>query len=160
MYYKQQFRRVRPSTLCPGLVPPFGPPRHPAFPSGHSFLGHFIALLLLDIPGVAAIYGEDPGPLLPPTDPNRPRGLRARVGRQVTLNEVRSTLPFGGPLLWLANRLGLNRERIGVHYPSDTQASRWLAGSIWAAVTGLSGFIDCPSLRAVRRHAAAEWIRM
>ena len=25
-YYKQQFRRVRPSTLCPGLAPPFGPP--------------------------------------------------------------------------------------------------------------------------------------
>ena len=47
MNYKEMFRRVRPSTIAPGLVPPFGPPHHPSFPSGHSFLGHFIALLLL-----------------------------------------------------------------------------------------------------------------
>jgi membrane-associated phospholipid phosphatase len=159
MYYKAYFRRVRPSFICPGLVPPFGPPRHPAFPSGHSFAGHFLALLLLDIPGVAAIYGEDPGPLLPPNDPLRPRGLRARIGRQVTLNEVRSNIPFGGPLLWLANRLAMNRERIGVHYPSDSAASRWLAGAVWAALTNRAGFIDCPTLRAVMRQAAAEWVR-
>jgi membrane-associated phospholipid phosphatase len=159
MWYKEQFRRVRPSTICPGLVPPFGPPRHPSFPSGHSFLGHFIALLLLDLPGVAAFYGEDPGPLLPPDDPARPRGLRPRAGRQVTLNEVRSNLPFGGPLLWLANRLGVNRERIGVHYPSDTAASRWLAGSIWGGLTYREAGIECPALHAVMRQAAAEWVR-
>ena len=47
-YYKQQFKRVRPSSLCPGLAPPFGPPAHPSFTSGHSFLGHLIALLLLE----------------------------------------------------------------------------------------------------------------
>ena len=56
-YYKQYFRRVRPSVLCPGLVPPFGPPAHPAFPSGHSFLGHFMALLLLEIPALRQRYG-------------------------------------------------------------------------------------------------------
>jgi len=51
-HYKQYFKRVRPSVLCPGLVPPFGPPAHPAFPSGHSFLGHLMALLLLEIPAL------------------------------------------------------------------------------------------------------------
>ena len=56
-YYKQQFRRVRPSTLCPGLAPPFGPPAHPSFTSGHSFIGHFIALLLLEIPALRQRYG-------------------------------------------------------------------------------------------------------
>ena len=57
MYYKSHFKRVRPSTLCPGLVPAFGPPEHPAFPSGHSFLGHLIALLLLEIPALRQRYG-------------------------------------------------------------------------------------------------------
>ena len=46
---------MRPSTLSPGLVPPFGPPRHLAFPSGHRSWA-FIALLLLAIPGIAS-YG-------------------------------------------------------------------------------------------------------
>ena len=56
-YYKQQFKRVRASTLCPCLTPPFGPPAHPSFPSRHSFLGHFIALLLLEIPALRQRYG-------------------------------------------------------------------------------------------------------
>ena len=56
-YYKQQFSRVRPSTLCPGLAPPFGPPMHPSFISGHSFLGHLIALLLLEIPALRQRFG-------------------------------------------------------------------------------------------------------
>ncbi len=42
LHYKDMFKRVRPSVLCPGLIPPFGPPAHPAFPSGHSMLGHLI----------------------------------------------------------------------------------------------------------------------
>ena len=52
MYYKAHFKRVRPSLLCPGLIPPFGPPAHPAFPSGHSTASHLIALLLLEIPAL------------------------------------------------------------------------------------------------------------
>jgi hypothetical protein len=39
MHFKKQFLRVRPSVLCPGLQPPFGPPGHPAFPSGHALQG-------------------------------------------------------------------------------------------------------------------------
>jgi hypothetical protein len=35
-YFKWQFDRPRPSSVCPGLMPAFGPPSHPAFPSGHS----------------------------------------------------------------------------------------------------------------------------
>ena len=54
-HYKQKFKRVRPSVLCPGLVPPFGPPAHPACPERHSFLGHFIALLLPRILTSAAL---------------------------------------------------------------------------------------------------------
>ena len=39
---------------------------------------------------------------------------------------------FSGPLLWLATRLARNRERPAVHYRSNSLASRWLAGAIWA----------------------------
>ena len=56
---------MRPSIICPGLTAPFGPPHHPAFPSGHSFLGHFIALLLLEIPQIAVRFGEPETPGIP-----------------------------------------------------------------------------------------------
>jgi membrane-associated phospholipid phosphatase len=175
MSYKEFFRRVRASTICPGLVPPFGPPRHPSFPSGHSFLGHFIALLLLEIPEVAQVFGEDP-----PTPPGQPtpKDVRARNGRQPTLGEVMSAgYVFRGQLLWLGDRLAKNRERAGLHYPSDSAASRWMAGAVWALLTKDSGhlpdakppgaansvtaadLIDCPSLRQVLRLAKAEWAR-
>jgi len=175
MYYKALFRRVRPSTLCPGLVPPFGPPRHPSFPSGHSFLGHFIALLLLEIPEVEAIYAE------------LASGATARAKPQ--LSDVMSkTYAFNGPLLWLGDRLGKNRERAGVHYRSDSSASRWIAGAIWKLMTRVAtaleiqndaelpdasppglgpgnrvkpgDLIECPTFRLVLNQAAAEWKRV
>ena len=58
------------------------------------------------------------------------------------------------PLLWLAQRLGKNRERLGVHYPSDTFGSRHLAGAIWRAVLH-DGSVECPTLRSVLNHAIA-----
>jgi len=160
-YYKQLFRRVRASTICPGLVPPFGPPRHPSFPSGHSFLGHFIALLLLEIPDIAVLYGDD---------------LGAGKGEKPPLDKVMSqNYVFNGPLLWLGDRLGRNRERAGLHYPSDSNASRWFAGAVAALLTTPKGsaaqatppgaanpvtddaLIDCPSLQSVLKQSKAEW---
>lgn len=150
MHYKAQFRRVRPSMLCPGLVPPFGPPRHPAFPSGHSFLAHFMALLLLEIPGVARRFGV--------YAPVGQIGVDAQVGRQVTLAEYQAKTYRDGmpsPLLWLAHRLARNRERVGVHYPSDSSASRDLAGGIWDLVKTRQ--IAVPTLHKVIARARAEW---
>jgi membrane-associated phospholipid phosphatase len=46
MHYKNLFMRPRPSTLMPGLVPPFGPPGHPAFPSGHATQSMLMSLCL------------------------------------------------------------------------------------------------------------------
>jgi hypothetical protein len=162
MNYKEEFRRVRPSRVAPGLAPPFGPPRHPSFPSGHSFLGHFIALLLLEVPEIARTYGEK----------NSPKN-DAEKGHQPKPDEVMSlTHTFNGPLMWLAERLGRNRERAGLHYPSDSAASRWLAGAIWAMLTGrkttnqtagagpvvaAADAVDCPSLQLVLRRAKSEW---
>ncbi len=90
VYYKEQFRRPRPSTVCPGLFPPFGPPGHPSFPSGHSTQSWLITLLLNY---VAPDY-------------------------QVQLN-------------WLAERVAVNRERAGLHYPSDTLGGQHLANEVF-----------------------------
>jgi membrane-associated phospholipid phosphatase len=171
MSYKQVFRRVRPSTICPGLVPPFGPPRHPAFPSGHSFLGHFIALLLLEIPQLEARFGEPTNAGPPPVGPL----VKPTLAQVMSAGGV--LYVFKGPLLWLGARLGKNRERAGLHYPSDSLASRWLAGATWKLLTArpialelqaakppaannpvaAGDLIDCPTLRRVLRLAKAEW---
>jgi hypothetical protein len=63
-------------------------------------------------------------------------------------------------MLWLSQRLAKNRERLGVHYPSDSAASRHLAGGIWRALfheADESRRILCPTLTAVLAKARAEW---
>ena len=65
-----------------------------------------------------------------------------------------------GPLFWLAARLAKNRERIGVHYRSDSLASRRLAGGIWSSIfdqPGAATHIEVPTLRRVLARARAEW---
>jgi hypothetical protein len=147
MYYKAYFKRVRASFLCPGLVPPFGPPRHPSFPSGHSFLGHLIPLLLLEVAGIAQRFGIFAAPGGPGGTPNAANVLAGRA-------------PVASPLLWLGERMAKNRERMGFHYASDSSGSRHIAAGIWWALLheadpGIR--INCPTLRTVLRHAQAEW---
>lgn len=149
MHYKDHYKRVRPSVVCPGLVPPWGPPRHPSFPSGHSFLGHFIAHLLLDVPGIALRYGV--------FEAGAKHGRAPRASD--FLDQDGRAVPYGRdmrcPLFWLAWRLARNRERIGVHYPSDSSASRWLARGIHTAIG--AGEIPLPTLQRVQVRACAEW---
>ena len=59
LHFKYKYKRVRPSTLLPGLLVPFGPPRHPAFPSGHSLTGHLTTALLLEIPEIKTTLGPE-----------------------------------------------------------------------------------------------------
>lgn len=97
VYYKEVYKRVRPSTICPGLAPPFGPPGHPAFPSGHSLQGWLITYSLMEVtrpaPTADSIYKKQ--------------------------------------LKWLAKRVAVNRERAGLHYPSDSLGGRYLAQQIF-----------------------------
>ena len=148
MSYKAQFKRVRPSVLCPGLVPPFGPPMHPAFPSGHSFLGHLIALLLLEIPDLVPRFGVF-----------KPGGVSK--GRKPEFGDLDGEGEIPSPLFWLSQRLAKNRERLGVHYSSDSMGSRHLAQGIWRAMLPkpdeATKTIHCPTLEMVIRKAAAEW---
>ena len=48
-HYKWHFKRTRPSYVCPGLLPPFGPPSHASFPSGHSMQSWLLTLLLTEV---------------------------------------------------------------------------------------------------------------
>jgi membrane-associated phospholipid phosphatase len=92
MYVKNQYLRVRPSVLAPGLQPPFGPPGHPSFPNNHCFQSFLVAHCL------EAVTPQDGGHSI-----------------------------YRHQLNWLAERIAVNRERAGLHYPSDTAGGRFLA---------------------------------
>ena len=68
---------------------------------------------------------------------------------------------IGSPLLWLAQRLAKNRERLGCHYPSDSFASRHLVlasgGRYCTKQNPSNPIIVCPTLRSVLSRATAEW---
>ena len=159
MAYKAHYKRVRPSILRPGLTVPFGPPAHPAFPSGHSFLAHFISLLLLEIPGIYFRYGVLRDGLNADGDPLSPED--GHLLRKPTWDDLKGTQQIQSPLLSIAHRIAVNRERIGVHYPSDSSASRHLAAGIWDAILHRSDdptqSITCPTLMTVLEKAKVEW---
>jgi membrane-associated phospholipid phosphatase len=54
-------------------------------------------------------------------------------------------------LMALADRIGVNREIAGVHFPTDTDAGKQLAKDIFPLLAGLSSF------REVCEAAKAEW---
>ena len=66
---------------------------------------------------------------------------------------------INSPLLWLSQRIAKNRERLGVHYTSDSMGSRHIAGAIWRALLhdNTANKIYCPTLISVLNHATAEW---
>jgi membrane-associated phospholipid phosphatase len=153
MVYKKEYKRVRPSTLCPGLTPSFGPPGHPAFPSGHSFLSHLIALLLLEIPGLyrrLGVYREEAG-----SSPKDGKLLH-KPNRQ----ELAGRGAIRSPLLQIARRIAVNRERMGLHYPSDSYAGRHIAAELWHRLLGPvipDNRICSPTLLRVLDFAKQEW---
>jgi hypothetical protein len=118
LYFKSKYKRVRPSALCPGLLLPFGPPRHPAFPSGHSLTGHLTTYILREITAVKNTVGKE--------------------------------------LLWLADRVAKNRERAGLHYPSDSAGGKKLAEEINKKLM-LNTSVDYPILDAMLKAAKKEW---
>ncbi|WP_158626785.1 phosphatase PAP2 family protein [Bradyrhizobium sp. RP6] len=48
-FYKDYYKRPRPSYACPGLLPAFGPPAHASFPSGHSLQSWLMSLFLEEV---------------------------------------------------------------------------------------------------------------
>jgi membrane-associated phospholipid phosphatase len=162
MSYKAHYKRARPSKLMPGLTVPFGPPGHPAFPSGHSFVAHLLALMLLEIQGI----NQRLGVLRSKPNTNPPEPVDWELGevlRKPVWADLNGTAPIASPLLTIARRLAVNRERIGMHYPSDTMAGRHLAAGLWDAMVNrpqdnpLAAAIEVPTLLRVLDKAKAEW---
>jgi hypothetical protein len=106
--------------------------------------------------GVFQISADPLSPNLAPVPIDTTAGGQQQGTHTVLRNPLAGRGEIYSPLLWLAQRLGKNRERLGVHYPSDTFGSRHLAGAIWRAVLH-DGSIECPTLRSVLHHAVAEW---
>jgi membrane-associated phospholipid phosphatase len=48
MRAKLFYDRPRPSHVCPGLCPPYGPPSHASFPSGHAMQSFLVSYCLTD----------------------------------------------------------------------------------------------------------------
>lgn len=107
MHYKAYFNRVRPSVLCPSLMPPVDVPGHAAFPSGHATQAYLTAFCLKDVLPEEAVHSYKQG-----------KAVLAPGG-----------LPTG-PLFRLAERIARNREVLGLHYPSDSRAGRTLAAKL------------------------------
>ena len=79
---------------------------------------------------------------------------------QINLNPLMGRGAINSPLLWLSQRIAKNRERLGVHYISDSMGSRHFAAALWRALLHEKDplkRIDCPTLHGVLKHARAEW---
>jgi hypothetical protein len=114
MHYKYTFDRPRPSRLSPQLIPPFGPPGHPSFPSGHATQARLVALCLEQVM---------PAAIIPVDNQNVPQ-------------------PEDGPLRRMAARIARNREVVGLHYRSDTVAGNALADETFAKLVVVQEVVD------------------
>jgi len=113
--------RPRPSQLSPSLMPPIDIPGHAAYPSGHATESYLLAQILAQV--------------MPPE-------ARARTD----VNDPDST-----PLRRIAERVARNREVLGLHYPSDSKAGKYLGDQSAALL------LQCPSVAGLLQPAQAEW---
>ena len=126
MIFKEHYNRPRPSQLCPTLMPPIDPPEHASFPSGHAIQA-WLTALLLDLAMIEALK-PDPTDIVDPSKQTH-------------------------PLHDMARRIARNREIMGLHYPSDSEAGRRLAYAAFKVIREKTGGNIRPLLDAARE----EW---
>jgi membrane-associated phospholipid phosphatase len=153
LHHKKESLRARPSMLAPALMPPLDPPGHPAYPSGHATEAYLLALVLAQV--MPAIASGEPfgGARMPVTQADLDR-VKASIVTRVdddkdTAKRMRLT-----PLWRIAQRVARNREVIGVHFRSDSEAGLRLAVQI------LPLLLACPLLagsQGALARAKAEW---
>jgi membrane-associated phospholipid phosphatase len=126
MYHKNHYQRPRPSQLDASLLPEIAVPGHASYPSAHATESYFLSRCLL-----AVIDGEFAGAPPQAVIPN--------------LADAHSALAR------LAQRISRNREVLGLHYPSDSEAGRILANHTF-------GILDnCPNIKRLFQAATQEW---
>jgi hypothetical protein len=137
MHYKRRFNRPRPSQIAPALLPPIDVPGHPSYPSGHSTEAHLISRCLAEVMP-PAVHTPPPPTTLPPPPPP----------------QVTPIKPWS-PLERMAQRIARNREVLGLHYPSDSEAGQLLARQTFRIL------MRCPTIRHRTRGILAlarrEW---
>ncbi|MEY8839727.1 hypothetical protein AB9K41_11930 [Cribrihabitans sp. XS_ASV171] len=127
MTYKLRHQRPRPSHLCPALMPPIDPPEHASYPSGHATQAWLVAHLLNEATGRKL-------------DPDGTVTLQGQDERR-------------NPLHDMAARIARNREVMGLHYPSDSEAGRRLAYAAYRVLTENLGRVQ-----NLVNTALGEWL--
>jgi membrane-associated phospholipid phosphatase len=113
--------RPRPSQLSPSLMPPIDVPAHASYPSGHATESYLLS------------------------------GILARVMPAAASAQTNPADPDSTPLRRLAERVARNREVLGLHYPSDSKAGKYLGDQTLALL------LLCPSVVSLIPVAYAEW---
>jgi len=113
--------RPRPSQLSPSLMPPIDVPGHASYPSGHATESYLLAGILKEV-------------------------MPAEASMQTDVNDLDST-----PLRRLAQRVARNREVLGLHYPSDSKAGRYLGDQSVGLLK------QCNSVQHLVPIARQEW---
>src|SRR4051812_9010165 len=122
-------QRPRPSQLSPMLLPPIDVPGHPAYPSGHATEAYLVALCLGEVmPAAASTVTPAPLPLPPGSPPPPP-----------------------SPLMAMAQRIARNREVLGLHYPSDSEAGKIIATASFNLLK------KCKTVTDLMADAYQEW---
>ena len=154
LHQKKRHMRGRPSTVSPALMPPIDPPGHPAYPSGHATEAYLIALVLAEVmPGLA--WGEGRGGAKNPVSAQDLAPVAGSITTRLTSVPGVAQRLERSPLWRIAERIARNREVLGVHFPSDSEAGLRLA------VQALPLLLACPLIAApgtgALARARAEW---
>jgi membrane-associated phospholipid phosphatase len=129
MHYKRLFNRARASMYSPALLPPITVPGHASYPSGHATEAYLMAHCLEKVMPAAARL---PPPQQPSSPPPAPPVYRS-------------------PLMLMAQRIARNREVLGLHFPSDSEAGRHLAHQSFRLL------MQCKTVKSIVNHAKKEW---
>jgi len=135
MHYKRIYNRERPSQLSPSLLPPINPPGHASFPSGHATEAYLMARCLEEVMPDAAKK--------PPV--TAPTATTAAPGPVYFYERL------GSPLQHMARRIARNREVLGLHYRSDSEAGKALAAKTYGILK------NCDIVTNLTTLAQAEW---
>jgi membrane-associated phospholipid phosphatase len=102
-------------------MPPIDVPGHASYPSGHATESYLLAGILAPVMPAAASTQTNPAD------------------------------PDSTPLRRLAERVARNREVLGLHYPSDSKAGKYLGDQTSTLL------LLCPSVVGLIPVAQAEW---